>query len=63
MKRIKLFGALSVELKDLKLKPGMKFWAKPAEIGRNGVVEIVVDHDGEKKIAHVWPENYKETWF
>jgi hypothetical protein len=56
--RIKLVGALSRDLKDLKLKPGDKFEAYPAENTNLAAVQVKLMVDGSPTIATIYPENF-----
>ena len=56
--KIKLVGALSARLRDLKLKPGDKFEAEPAPNTNLGAVQFQVEIDDEFHVCTVWPQNY-----
>jgi hypothetical protein len=59
--KIKLFGALPQQLKDLNLKPGDIFEAYPSTSSTYAnAVELKVIKDGEPQIATVYQENYKK---
>jgi hypothetical protein len=58
--RIKLFGALPEELRDMGFKHGDKVDAFPLEGSKIGTMQFKVWVDGQVQLASVSEQNYKK---